>query len=82
MVLTRALTVFVALAAFASSALAQQDMIKLAERLNRKAMVDYDALEFDGCNGPYAFGAEGSVALTELSTRTMETPPEEIALVA
>ena len=41
----------------------------------------YDALEFEGCPGPYAFGAEGSVALTELSTRTMETPPEEIAAV-
>jgi hypothetical protein len=41
----------------------------------------YDALEFDGCSGAYAFGAEGSVELTELSTRTMETPPPEIAAV-
>jgi hypothetical protein len=41
----------------------------------------YDALEFDGCGGPYAFGAEGSVELTELSTRTMETPPPEVAAV-
>lgn len=41
----------------------------------------YDALEFEGCNGPYAFGAEGSVPLTELSTRTMEAPPAEVALV-
>ena len=41
----------------------------------------YDALEFEGCDGPYAFGASGVVALTELSTRTMENPPAEIAAV-
>ena len=41
----------------------------------------YDALELEGCDGPFAFGAEGSVPLEELSTRTMETPPEEIAAV-
>jgi hypothetical protein len=41
----------------------------------------YDALEFDGCGGPFAFGAEGSVELTELSTRTMEAPPPEVAAV-
>jgi hypothetical protein len=41
----------------------------------------YDALEFEGCDGPYAFGAEGSITYEELSTRTMETPPEEIAAV-
>ena len=41
----------------------------------------YDALELEGCDGPFAFGAEGSVPLVELSTRTMETPPEEIAAV-
>jgi hypothetical protein len=41
----------------------------------------YDALEFEGCAGPFAFGASGSVTLTELSTRTMEAPPEEVMAV-
>ena len=41
----------------------------------------YDALEFEGCPGPWAFGASGSVPLVELSTRTMETPPEEVMAV-
>ena len=41
----------------------------------------YDALEFEGCDGPYPFGAEGSVAYEELSTRTMSTPPEELLAV-
>jgi len=41
----------------------------------------YDALEFDACNGPYAFGAAGTFELTELSTRTMDTPPEEVMAV-
>ncbi len=41
----------------------------------------YDALEFEGCDGPFAFGAEGPVAYEELSTRTMSAPPPEIAAV-
>ncbi len=41
----------------------------------------YDALELEGCDGPFAFGAEGSVPMVELSTRTMDTPPEEVAAV-
>lgn len=41
----------------------------------------YDALEFEGCAGPFAFGASGSAPLTELSTRTMDAPPPEVAAV-
>jgi hypothetical protein len=41
----------------------------------------YDALEFEGCGGPYAFGASGEFRMTELSTRTMEAPPEEVMAV-
>jgi hypothetical protein len=41
----------------------------------------YDALEFEDCAGPYAFGASGTFEMTELSTRTMETPPEEVMAV-
>lgn len=41
----------------------------------------YDALEFEGCDGPFAYGAEGPIGYEELSTRTMSTPPEEIAAV-
>jgi hypothetical protein len=41
----------------------------------------YDALEFEGCDGPFAFGAEGPITYEELSTRTMDTPPPEVAAV-
>lgn len=41
----------------------------------------YDAIEFEGCDGPFVFGAEGSIGYEELSTRTMEAPPPEIAAV-
>lgn len=41
----------------------------------------YDGLEFEGCPGAYAFGTEGELEMLELSTRTMDTPPEEVAAV-
>lgn len=41
----------------------------------------YDAIEFEGCDGPFVFGAEGTVGFEELSTRTMEAPPPEVAAV-
>lgn len=41
----------------------------------------YDGLEFEGCDGPFSYGASGSVPLVELSTRTMDTPPPEVAAV-
>jgi hypothetical protein len=42
----------------------------------------YDALELEGCDGPYSFGAAGPITYEELSTRTMSTPsPELLAVV-
>jgi hypothetical protein len=43
----RPVAISLAVLALATPAFAQQDVLKLCERLNKKAMEDYDSLEFD-----------------------------------